>query len=210
MEWEEYGKKIELGRGPIFEKRVLTSLARKMPKNVCHSAIHPHSLVFLTQRTGRAAIPSRFCCVQFSFMILGPGRVPHHQKSTLGSLSNGWKFVVCEFRFWNCCMCVFTSRGQSFFTLLRLRISFLGDDLWLGSSPTFLLHFSTVFQAGNQFWLQGLFYPLTISDFRLQNVFVHAQHCKYCVLYSFFAMLGPKHPWDTVCCQWVVLTLLGN
>ena len=36
---------------------------------------------------------------------------PHHQKSTLGSLSNGWKFVVCEFRFWNCCMCVFTSRG---------------------------------------------------------------------------------------------------
>ena len=34
------GKKFEWGRGPIFEKRVLTSLARKIPKNLCHSAIH--------------------------------------------------------------------------------------------------------------------------------------------------------------------------
>ena len=41
MEWEEYGKKFELGRELIFEKCVLTFLARKIPKNVCHSAMHP-------------------------------------------------------------------------------------------------------------------------------------------------------------------------
>ena len=33
--------KIRIGQRPIFEKCVLTSLARKMPKNVCHSAMHP-------------------------------------------------------------------------------------------------------------------------------------------------------------------------
>ena len=35
------GNQIRIGQRPIFEKRVLTSLARKMSKNVCHSAIHP-------------------------------------------------------------------------------------------------------------------------------------------------------------------------
>ena len=36
------GKKIRIGQRTIFEKRVLTSLARKMPKNVGHSAMHSH------------------------------------------------------------------------------------------------------------------------------------------------------------------------
>ena len=46
MECEEYGKKFELGREPFFEKRVLTSLARKMPKNVSHFAMHPRFSIF--------------------------------------------------------------------------------------------------------------------------------------------------------------------
>ena len=58
--------------------------------------------------------------------------------------------------------------------------------------PWFLLHFSPGFQAKNRFWFLWLFYPLTISDFSFQDVFFHAQHCNYCVLYSFFATLGPK------------------
>ena len=43
-----WANKFELGRDPFFEKRVLTSLARKMPKNICHSAMHPRFSVFLT------------------------------------------------------------------------------------------------------------------------------------------------------------------
>ena len=35
------GNQIRIGQRPIFGKRVLTSLARKMPKNVGHFAIHP-------------------------------------------------------------------------------------------------------------------------------------------------------------------------
>ena len=33
-EWEEYGKKFELGRAPIFEKHVLTPWASKNPKTL--------------------------------------------------------------------------------------------------------------------------------------------------------------------------------
>ena len=42
------GKEIRIGQRPIFEKRVLTSLARKMAKNVCHSARHPRFSIFFT------------------------------------------------------------------------------------------------------------------------------------------------------------------
>ena len=31
---------------------------------------------------------------------------PHHQKSTLGSLSNGWKLAVGEFLFWGFVVCI--------------------------------------------------------------------------------------------------------
>ena len=49
MEGEEYGQpKIRIGQRPIFENRVLTSLARKIPKNVGHSAGHSRFSVFLT------------------------------------------------------------------------------------------------------------------------------------------------------------------
>ena len=40
MEWEEYGKKLELGRAPILEERVLTPWARKHPKMYAHSLMH--------------------------------------------------------------------------------------------------------------------------------------------------------------------------
>ena len=33
---------------PFLEKRVMTSLARKIPKNVCHSSIHPCFPFYLT------------------------------------------------------------------------------------------------------------------------------------------------------------------
>ena len=39
-EWEEYGEKIELGRAPILEKRVLTSWEKKHPKTYAHSLRH--------------------------------------------------------------------------------------------------------------------------------------------------------------------------
>ena len=39
-EWEEYGKKIELGRAPILEERVLTPWERKHPKKYAHSFMH--------------------------------------------------------------------------------------------------------------------------------------------------------------------------
>ena len=41
-----WAKKFELGREPFFEKRVMTSLVRKIPKNVCHSAMHPRFFHF--------------------------------------------------------------------------------------------------------------------------------------------------------------------
>ena len=37
MEWEEYGKKVELGRAPIFEERFLGSWEKKHPKTYAHS-----------------------------------------------------------------------------------------------------------------------------------------------------------------------------
>ena len=39
-EWEEYGKKFELGRAPILKKHVLTSWERKHPKTYAHSLMH--------------------------------------------------------------------------------------------------------------------------------------------------------------------------
>ena len=40
-EWEEYGKKFELGRALIFGKRVMTPWASKNPKMSAHSLMHP-------------------------------------------------------------------------------------------------------------------------------------------------------------------------
>ena len=74
MEWEEYGQKFELDRDPFFEKRVLTSLARKMPKNVCHSAMHPRFPFFLTILLHVGAFGSSwsFSCVFHStFLVVG-------------------------------------------------------------------------------------------------------------------------------------------
>ena len=41
-----WAKKFELGRDPFLENRVLTSLARKMPKNAGHSVMHSRFPVF--------------------------------------------------------------------------------------------------------------------------------------------------------------------
>ena len=41
------GKNSNWAENHFFEKRVLTSLARKMPKNVCHSAMHSRFPFFL-------------------------------------------------------------------------------------------------------------------------------------------------------------------
>ena len=67
-----WAKKFELGRDPFLKKHVLTSLARKVPKNVCHSAIQ-----------GR-----------FSFF-------PHHSPSRW-SFWEQLEFFLCFFlsRFW--------------------------------------------------------------------------------------------------------------
>ena len=75
MEGEEYGQpKFELGRDPFFEKRVLTSLARKMPKNVCHSTMHSRFLVF--SRFGSSwsflcVFPSTFLALASFFPWMG-------------------------------------------------------------------------------------------------------------------------------------------
>ena len=47
-EWEEYGKKFELGRAPIFEKCILTPSASKNPKTSAHSSMHSRFHFFLT------------------------------------------------------------------------------------------------------------------------------------------------------------------
>ena len=52
LEWEEYGKKFELGRALFFEKRVLTSWERKHPKTYAHSLMH--SRFHLSSRFWRA------------------------------------------------------------------------------------------------------------------------------------------------------------
>ena len=72
VEWEECGQKFELGKEPIFEKCVLTSMARKMPKNVCHFPMHP--------------------CFPFSSPF----------SFTLGILGSNWSFSCVFFipRFW--------------------------------------------------------------------------------------------------------------
>ena len=61
------GKEIRIGQRPIFENRVLTSLARKMPKNVCHSAMHPCFSV-----SSRFGSSWSFSCVFHStFLVAG-------------------------------------------------------------------------------------------------------------------------------------------
>ena len=47
-EWEEYGKKFELGRAPIFEKHILTHGESKNPKTYAHSTRHLHFSFFTT------------------------------------------------------------------------------------------------------------------------------------------------------------------
>ena len=81
--------KIRIGQRPIFEKRVLTSLARKMPKNVCHSAMHPRFPFFPHHSPSRFGEQLEFflclsfhvfgCWLHFShglevvFVMPGPG-----------------------------------------------------------------------------------------------------------------------------------------
>ena len=106
MEWEEYGKKFKLGKGPVFEKRVLTSLARKMPKNVGHSAIHPRSSFANAGKAWELFLTSTIWVVVCFLHDFGPWMFSPiiRNPSWALSLSNGWKFVVCEFRFWICCV----------------------------------------------------------------------------------------------------------
>ena len=90
MEWEEYGKKFKLGREPFLEKRVLTSLARKVPKNVGHSTIHP-----------RFSFSSPF---SFTLGLLGAAGVfpmsfiPRFW--LLASFSHGWEVLFVNARDW--------------------------------------------------------------------------------------------------------------
>ena len=93
-------------------------------------------------------LPPRFCwlCVLPSrFGLLGIFIINIHPRWR----SLKWLGSCCVWnpRFWICCMCVFTSRGHSFFSLLRLRISFWVMICDWVSSPTFLWHFSTICQA---------------------------------------------------------------
>ena len=111
MEWEEYGQKFELGREPIFEKCVLTSFARKIPKNVCHSDMNPCFFIFLTilLHVGAFGSTSSFSCVFF---------IPHF--CLLASFSHGWEVVfvmlgigLSSSCFWSC-WCIFHSCFCSF------------------------------------------------------------------------------------------------
>ena len=108
------GKKIRIGQRPIFEKRVLTSLARKMPKNVCHSAMHP-----------RFPLSSPF---SFKLGLLGAAGVfPVFFLPCfwlLASFSHGWEvvFVVLGIGlssscFWSC-WCIFHSCFWKFHVFL--------------------------------------------------------------------------------------------
>ena len=138
---EEYGKKFKLGRGPIFGKHVLTSLARKMPKNVCHSAIHPRSS-FCSHRESLGAVFDLHdlgCCM-FSSRFWALDIFPHHQKSKLGSLSQSDGSLLCvnfDFGF-----------AMYFFLTWTVVLHFLESEnfvfvmfLWLGSSPTISVAF---------------------------------------------------------------------
>ena len=93
--WE----KFELGRAPIFEKRVLTSLASKNQKMYAHSTMHPR---FSLPHVFGALVHSPFMVLQCSsfFPWLGSGFV---NVQWLGSLlgmfmlflhSHGWEFCV--------------------------------------------------------------------------------------------------------------------
>ena len=187
MELEEYGQKIELGRGPIFEKCVLTSLARKIPKNVCHSAIHPRSS-FCSRREilGTVFDLHDLGCCMFSSWIWALDVFPHFQKSTFGSLSNGWKFPKCEIHDFGL-LCISSSGGQSFFIFWSLRISFLWCSCGWVLPQRFLLHFPNVYQDENHFCVAQRFWGETTSSWVL-------------LMNSFLATLGPKRPWDTTCC----------
>ena len=69
------GKKIRIGQRTIFfEKCVLTSLARKMPKNVCHSAMHLCFPFFLTILLHIGAFGSSWsfsCFFHSTFLVVG-------------------------------------------------------------------------------------------------------------------------------------------
>ena len=68
------GNQIRIGQRPIFEKRVLTSLARKMPKNVCHFAMHSRFSVssrFGEQLEFSCVFPSTFWLLVSSFPWIG-------------------------------------------------------------------------------------------------------------------------------------------
>ena len=97
MEWEEYGKKFELGREPFFW----------MPKNVCHSAMHPCFSIFHDHSPSRWGFWEQlefFLC--FSFHVFGGWL----------HFSHGWEvvFVVLGIGLFSSrfgsCWCIFHSR----------------------------------------------------------------------------------------------------
>ena len=96
MEWEEYGKKFKLGRELILEKRVLNSLARKMPKNVCHSAIHPHSSFAHVGKLRSGFYLHGFVGYVLFLHDLGSWAFSSSSFTHVGAPSSSWEFVECE------------------------------------------------------------------------------------------------------------------
>ena len=61
------GNQIRIGQRPIFEKRVLTSLEGKIPKNAGHSAMHSRFSVF--SRFWEQL--EFFLCLSFTILAVG-------------------------------------------------------------------------------------------------------------------------------------------
>ena len=90
-----------------------------------------------------------------SFTIRAPGNFYHYHSPMLGLPQTAGNLLSVKSMHLDL-LCISTSCGQSFFTLLRLRISFWVMIYGWVSPPTFLLHFSTVCQAENRFWALGV------------------------------------------------------
>ena len=102
------GNQIRVGQRPIFENRVLTSLARKMPKNVGHSAMHPRFSV--SSRFGNSW---SFSCV-FSFHVFCCWLHFSHGLEVIFVMSG---LGLPSSHFWSC-WCVLHSRFCDFMCFL--------------------------------------------------------------------------------------------
>ena len=90
MEWEEYGQKFELGKEPIFEKRVLTFMARNAQKCMPFSHASTFS-IFLTILLHVGAFGEQlefFLCLSF------------HVFGCWLHFSHGWEVVFGSSRDW--------------------------------------------------------------------------------------------------------------